>query len=979
MKNLIPAAQRAAQFLFTGLLTLFLGIVQAQTTQDPCESPATGFEGPPSPTLCSQYEGIVFHITIGAGTPFPNSASLPPLPPNPKIRVTGNFNVNTHLTWQGATIRINPGIAINVGSVFTGIGSLTLDNCDLYACTGLWKGIVMSNVTIVKTFNGTQIEDAEGAIQAIHTQHVFLDIEHTTFNRNKNGIVLENTANATNKPVFVNFSNNFFHCTAPLNGTANASFAGVQLKDADLFAYFSGVNVFRDQQYGIHSVGMSSHIGTQKLYMLRIKKDGIHMKEGFLDLMESSFIDCNEKGINIDTAKIVDVRNTNFAVTFSISPNPNLYRTGIYINKFALNSTVRINGIGFAADMEGTQNLVRGVHLKGGNVGAGTTIRIGDGSIFSFRARSSQGIYLDGIFPLTSTTEIWNNHFRVSNIAGNTLERPIGIEAYGTNINNLSIRWNTFTSFFFNPPPPPPQVSAPQFNYGICLRQNAFGTNNEVALNAFNDEIQTLQTAVCVEGFQKTKYCSNTITGSGFADGCTFSGTCTGTVFTGNIFTFAGLVALKVFDNGTNTVIGAQDNQGNEWHNYFGIEPIDHALCDINPALNRFFVHTSQSSCANENLPCFNEYHPRNIDQDMVDLFFVLDSLGTPKEGCPDDPPGFSTDELDRKIAQGLMPFLSDNPAQNWVLERYLYQKFQNNPSFTNEHVSFPPFMSSMANHSVGWFYDVHKSIQDALVSSENMHTQSQQALADIGLLIVSLTGVDEQIEAAGNESQMQALLQTKQGLIDQIRNLHSTYNNLNAAYQSQVATNLQTAYSLNGNIPTTHSYEANEKAFNQIYLLFLMQQGGELTESQVLVLQAIAQQDPKQGGPAVHAALGLLPECERPEIPQESLATTQEDYFKARSEFAERDNQSATVLADRKIIVYPSPAHSAFTVQGPWAGIGELSLFDLQGRLVLSKVFAGSTVMAELTPNARPGIYLIKILMDDGSSYVEKLSVQQK
>lgn len=304
MKKQNCAILRAVPLLLTSLLTFLLGMAQAQTNQGPCESPTTGFEGPSTPTLCSQYEGIVFHITIGANTPFPTSASLPPLPANPKIKVTGNFNVNTNLNWQGATIRIDPGIAINVGSVFTGLGSLTLDNCDLYACTGLWKGILMTNGTSVKTFNGTQIEDAEGAIQAIHTQYVFLDIEHTTFNRNKNGIVLENTANATNKPVFIKFSNNFFHCTAALNGTTETSFAGVKLTDANLFSFFSGVNVFRDQQYGINAVGISSHIGARGIYLQRIIKDGIYMKEGFLELIDSDFIDCNEKGINIKPQRL---------------------------------------------------------------------------------------------------------------------------------------------------------------------------------------------------------------------------------------------------------------------------------------------------------------------------------------------------------------------------------------------------------------------------------------------------------------------------------------------------------------------------------------------------------------------------------------------------------------------------------------------------------------------------------------------------
>jgi hypothetical protein len=56
-----------------------------------------------------------------------------------------------------------------------------------------------------------------------------------------------------------------------------------------------------------------------------------------------------------------------------------------------------------------------------------------------------------------------------------------------------------------------------------------------------------------------------------------------------------------------------------------------------------------------------------------------------------------------------------------------------------------------------------------------------------------------------------------------------------------------------------------------------------------------------------------------------------------------------------------------------------QLFLFDLQGNTLLKEPFNGSEVISELGINTQPGIYFIKILMDDGSSYVTKLSVVSK
>jgi hypothetical protein len=179
-----------------------------------------------------------------------------------------------------------------------------------------------------------------------------------------------------------------------------------------------------------------------------------------------------------------------------------------------------------------------------------------------------------------------------------------------------------------------------------------------------------LQFGLFASAFQNTKYCGNSFSGFGFASGAAFQSTCTGTDFTGNYFEFAGFEALVVTNN---TQIGVQSHKGNQWHNLFGVEPVFHARCQANPLFNKFIVHTQQSTCANENDPCFNPFHPRKIEPDLMDEFFGQQP-GSPSDGCNDEFSGGGTDELDRQIAQGMFAPPSDDPAMGWVLQRYLYR-----------------------------------------------------------------------------------------------------------------------------------------------------------------------------------------------------------------------------------------------------------------------------------------------------------------
>lgn len=965
---------RIIPLLLTLITLLNVGPVLGQSSEIfKCPENIYTFTGNPEQTLCEQYPNFNCEIQIGAGTPFPKSSLLSSLFLSGNICVVGDFEVDVPLTFQNAIVKINPGVTIAVKPSPNGNApgsSLGIDNSKLFACTGLWKGITIGHLSSIGTSNGSMIEDAEKAIYA--SGLCALTVRNTTFNRNRIGLELDTPFPSIFNPgplVWV-FSGNKFSCDAPLNGTINEiSEAGVKLKNSSLFTFQSGLNRFDDLIYGIYADGNSAQIGASHFYMRRIKKDGIYMKEGLINLSDSWFYDGELNGINIGMAKSVHVTNTQF-ITLSNTPIIEL-RTGIFIGSFALNAVVNVDDIEVSADMEGTTNKLRGIDLLGGiSAAAGTKIHISN-SKFWFRARDSEGIILRGYFPESTSSEIWGNSFRVSNLLGLSTDRPSGIIMTGGDKSNLSIKWNTFTSYFFNPPPPPGTFTSSQYNQGIELGGNFLGIGNEVTANSFNYDVQSLHDGLIVGSFLNTKYCSNIFKGFGLGTtGAKFDGTCTGTTFTGNIFEFSGQHALHLR---LNAQIGIQSNTGNQWRNLFGAEPDFHALCQANPLFNKFIVHTQQSTCANEPDPCFNPFHPRKIEPDLMDEFFDIDPTGTPSDGCNDEFTGGGTDELDRQIAQGTFAPQSDDPAMGWVLQRYLYHKFKRNPSLTSEHTSFPAFMTGKENTTVGKFYDVHTAIENALKASANVDASSAQVLSDISVILESIADVDEAIEQQGLTATLKA---QKEDLMLQIHGQHWVYDSLRTIHEAQVAGNLQTAYNLNQAITTAQAYETNEKSVNQIRLLSLMQQGGELTEGQVATLQAIAQQDPKQGGPAVHSAMGLLQECAKPETPDQYLITSQPDYREHERMIEER-NAVDTFRETSELSVSPNPTYVSFLVRNPDGNLGTLTLFDVSGKAWLEQSFSGQEVRVDLKTGTPPGVYLLRFDMEDGISMFKKLIVQ--
>ncbi|MEO0132863.1 MAG: T9SS type A sorting domain-containing protein [candidate division WOR-3 bacterium] len=942
--------------------TLTGSILNAQ--EDPIfHCPEVGdyaFEGESQPTLCQQYYSISCDVQLGVGTPYPKSSLFGPSVSG-NVCIIGDFEVDAPFSFIDAIVKIEPGVMIELkSSAVPGgpNGALLLDNAKLFACEGMWKGIYLSAMSSITTKGGTWIEDADKAIYA--TGFSTLYVQSTRFNRNWIGMELDGSLFA---PILFVFSQNQFTCTAPLSmsGVSEIGYAGVVLKNASLFTQ-SNFNLFSDMRYGIYAQGSTSSIGASNLTMLRLRDAGIYMQEGVLNL-RNSYFGIRHYGINIGLAKVVDIRNTDFSVA---TLPTSIRRIGIYVDKFGVNSNVRISGINFDADMEGTTNKVTGIYLRGGNISGGTKIRISNSQI-AFRAKDSHGIYLDGIFPSSSTTEIWNNYIRVSNTTQDPgMGRPSGIETVGGDKNNLSIKWNSFTSYTVHTLPPN-VIGPPQWNYGAYLRSNFFGVNNDVSVNSFNDDVQTLQFGLISALFSNGRYCSNMIRGSGWAVGVLFQGACAGTDFRGNVFRFAGVDALLISNGAT---IGVQEHKGNEWYNISGVEPLFHARCQGNPLYNKFIVHTSQS-CGIEPDPCFNPYHPRKIEPPND---FFAQQPGTPLEGCNYELT-HEIDELSIRIAQGDFVPPTDNPAMAWILRRNLYHKLKDDPNLVSAHSSLPMFVANNQNTSVGKFYEVHAAIENALRAEPGIDTSTTQIISGIVGSMEEMIDIDEVIEQYGINSTLKS---QKESLITQFLDMARMYDSLRNIYEAQVAINLEAAYQINQSIDAADVYEVNEKLVNHIRILSLMQQGGNLKESQVALLQSISQQDYKQGGPAVHTAWGMLQTCAKPQDYERYASISLDtDYLEANGIVEERSIETSSG-EKVNISIWPNPTNGLFVINNPAGRSGQMSIIDISGRLWVQHKFSGDVLKFNMAKALPSGVYTVRFDMEDGACTIKKLIVQE-
>ncbi len=937
------------------LFLIGMGFVQSgfsQIVTDPCEAESYPFTGVPEQTLCEQYPNFIPDITIGANTIITNSSQIGTSITG-NVFIDGDFIIDNIFTFDNAIVKIKPGYTIIVQNNHL-FDYLSIDNSKLFACDGLWKGIVLGAGAQIFTNNFSIIEDAEIAIFA--DKRSALVIQKTTFNRNRVGIQLTATAQLGTDPLLLGFKDNVFSCDAPLNGTASEiTIAGVKLKNIKFYANFPiGQNIFTGLQNGIYAEGEST-LGISNFKFENISIDGIYLEKAYLVASNCTFDQCRKKGINAQSIRKLRVED-NCSFNFNMggtSGTTGPDGIGVFGFSYSLNSEVFIGNCNFNFQGYSTFSNSYCIYLKAGNgVDAGTSIGIFEND-FTLDANDGDCIRMEGNFSNAANLRIERNNFIDCKEAKSLIHINDGDKSNLAIVHNTIDGNNTTTNPFVFP------------DFGIWL-EGSSGQNIEVSTNTFVQDWSTyLDIANVSRGvrsslFHNATFCENYF--SALPGAFEFVNLNMGTQILSN--DFIGGSRLLVLDG----IIGQQgvidgDHNGNTWlRKVPWLIPAYHAWCTSgNCDFSRIYVHTQQTP-SSTTVPV---YYPESVTP--VSDWFTIDLEGIPITNCTNQVTTGNTPELLlTTIADGQ---LNEEPGTNWEAAKYLFRKLENEPSLISQYTAFSTFQNGHTNSPIGKFYEVSQSISEAFEDSILLSQVQEYDNQRTGVENEIIT-IDSLLELNGFNLEQKTL---KKELLSELLTIDSLSAIVFSSYHSNVLTNLQAVIAQNQQITTTQVYENNEKVVNSIFLNALVSQGGVLTEEQVGQLLSIALQCPQEGGMAVYKARGILPVCSRAEYQDEFDSCFPIAPIEERS----IDEADMSKFSGEKLNIYPNPALNEIHIPLAKNLNGALTIRDSFGRRLLQRKIAEGDTSCSLQLSFPTGIYYCSILWEDGASQTESFIVR--
>lgn len=994
MKNFVLAAKcskpisgsktptiRSRKGLFSTLcyksmaVVLLLAATRTGTAQEyvqPCPPPEIPEYNIPAYPACEINSfDMVIGTNVGLGTSSLVGDNLTGL----TVLVDGNFTVNEAFSFNGCTVVVDAGtIAVTTSTPLT--TTFTVNNTFIRGCNKMWQGIRLNGNTRIASRNISRIEDAEIAIRSSALS--WLDLRHTTFNRNRVGLHLLSTGQGI--PVIERLQSCGFLCTSflsdPINPTA-LSETGIISRNVPLVvASINGIiNIeFNQHRFGILDQSLNNQpltIFGRNLRFNNIREDGIRVLHGNITLIVSTFTNCVRHGINADVIHYMRIQGGSFRFDQDLGdPLNENKRYGIFVKSFAMGASMEIlSGTLFFSNLpEGTTDKPHGIWLNGSAVGAGTRVLIHDAR-FDFTGNQFFGIYLNGVFPIQSSVYIFDNSFEME-VAGLNANDSNGIHCDGGDKNNMGIyRNNPFEG----------KPAAGKASTGIYLIGSS-GENNYVSYNTFPtdysysdlDGRDNFQNAIRVDNFENTKYCGNSI------GDCVrqfwFRFNCAGTSLFANTMRGGGRAFWLegiIGNQGVSDPIAdppVHIASANIWYKKFPFtQPLYSALCEnTDCAQSLMIVHTPPTPIS-ANQPSF---YPELARISPQSGWFVEDLQAVPLVCSIDhfngDPP---SKDLYHTIAdEGVIT--STTAAEIWQLDRHLYKKLRHNPALLSEYANYSSFLYAKSSGSVGKFYEVQELIKEAFDASSSQMASAQGYQSQYEVAIDALSVADSLLTVSTDEGVIAYNLNQKTALINNLAQLDSVSGLLETEYRAGMAYKLSQAQQLNATIAATAVYETNEKTVNDLWLLSQLQQSGNFTESQMDTLRDIAAQCPAEGGQAVYRARGLMPACEQ--------GIYSADTTDCGGNSLRNPNEGRTHGASNHdgIVVYPNPAQDILWVNLPAEQYANVSLITLTGSTVRAYSCAGGENRLSLSelPN---GIYLCHIQTREGVLHTEKIVVQ--
>jgi hypothetical protein len=918
-------------------------------------------------TLCQEFNELPQPIPIVLGIPgWMTDADVnlqlgTTVLTNKVVYVQGDFTVLANFEFNNCWVSISPGKKIKVGNnSIVAEPLLNVNNSRLFCCNGLWNGIDMEDGARVNTSNGSRIEDATTAIIADGNNFTnTLSLQNTTFNRNRIGVQIGKTSTGTGTSVaVVNFSDNVFSCTSPLNTTlSEITFAGVLVQRISGLTTLNSVAIteFREIMFGVY---VGNHINTvtlgqtflniQGLKFNRIINKGIFMEPAVVaNILSCEFINNGTHGIDILKSDQLQVLGCKFTYTDDVIPNGKNFYYGVRFNPNGSNIVFNDQNITsnvFDIDFLDASKIER-IHcisMYGASDGSDGEHYI-DNNTFYMNFQQVAGIPAEtraitvagGIHPNTENS-VLENYCEFKNFSSNFASSCV-INITNGDYNNLFVSNNTFKGFEFDY----------EKNGETAIRlAGSSGDEVFVVSNFFNGVTGNPELAIpfdigiFVADFENTDFQYNFLreNDAGFI----FHGTNENTNMLCNDI-IGGNELLKL----DFSIIGPQGGplapngiplsvNGNEW---FNVEtPAFDANCTP-PSFASFspFFVTGQQSPTNTFFP------------DMINPSSGWFTGDGPESECVF---ALTQNPLERSIADGTLATALDNPADAWETERYLYKRLINDAALLNSWSGFQTFKSAKDGSAMAQLSAVQQMIADAYAPSPSLAAQVVQKKGEIDALLEDVEQLDAQI--ANGEStalmtqrkQKQTDLAVKQGEAAAI----------DAAYQAEVTNKLQAAQTANNAITTTAVYEQHTKLVNGFIIELAL--NGALSEGQISTLKSIAAQCPRDGGMAVYQARGILPDCELENIDESICRPSQ--------------GRSAKPIAAQvtdNVRIVPNPNQGAFLIQADNLAGARVMVYDVLGNVVVEQRIVAETTAFRFSHDLNAGTYFCRIVGIDGQN----------
>jgi len=361
-------------------------------------------------------------------------------------------------------------------------------------------------------------------------------------------------------------------------------------------------------------------------------------------------------------------------------------------------------------------------------------------------------------------------------------------------------------------------------------------------------------------------------------------------------------------------VHGGFDIDGTIWAQ----EQKDNRFYDISP-FSTTYARCLQSNCAqisrfHQRQPLGSEFYPTRQQCGTGSPCDPMDEFFKEQSGNGSpvcaEEIQSEDEELLLAIAEGNITDSTAYPAKIWNFKNHLYAKLKRDSILLASHTSFSTFIQNESNTALGKLFLVEQMMYEGLGGTS--------------------TGIDTLM--------------------------------------------LQAAATLNSSITTTATFESNQKTINQILLTSILSQGGEIDTPQVVTLEQIASQCPKEGGPAVVQALTMLTGCNALRVDfYENCNETRLPPIEFSEDTEERMHKDPIQSATGSLKAICT--QGVLTVIPPENQTGSIYVFDITGRVCYSgKIGSRPDVIQIDVSNFSAGIYFLNFQGE--WSYSAKISI---